>query len=51
MLVGPTGGGKTLVNKVLAEAQCACNQFNLPGLVTTKRVIMNPKAIYLHPKP
>jgi hypothetical protein len=39
------------VNKVLAEAQCACNAFNLPGLVTTKRVIMNPKAITLNPEP
>ena len=43
MLVGPAGGGKTLVNKVLAEALTSCD--GVANFVTTRRVIMNPKSI------
>ena len=43
MLVGPAGGGKTQVMKILAEALSECN--GIENFVTTRRYIMNPKAI------
>lgn len=43
MLVGPAGGGKTEVIKILAEALSECN--GIETFVTTRRYIMNPKSI------
>ena len=43
MLVGPTGGGKTCCNLILAEALTASNGIGF--FKTTKRTIMNPKSI------
>ena len=43
MLVGPAGGGKTEVIKILAEALTECN--GIEAFVTTRRYIMNPKSI------
>jgi len=43
MLVGPAGGGKTEVIKILAEALSECN--GIEKFVTTRRYIMNPKSI------
>jgi dynein heavy chain len=43
MLVGPAGGGKTEVIKILAEALTECN--GIESFITTNRYIMNPKSI------
>ncbi len=43
MLVGPAGGGKTEVIKILAEALSECN--GIENFITTRRYIMNPKSI------
>ena len=48
MMVGPTGGGKTCISRILAEAQTCCAKEGVAGFQLTHLYSINPKSITMN---